>query len=143
MKENRFELRPSTWLNRIEYALLLIVMVLLWMVYGTAFAILLTLLILLLALRWRAKGQLLLPHRINGSLELRDKPPRLICYACGFDEGRGEWPLAALRVHATRNTLLLRHNRQVLLLAADSFASPAEHARFRRHLFQMMENHAC
>jgi hypothetical protein len=142
MKEHRFALRSSAWLTRIEYALLLIVIALLWMIHDRLFAALLTLLILLLGLRWRVQGQLLLPHRLNGQLELRDNPPRLICYACGLDEGPVEWPLARLRVHATRHGLLLRHGRWALLLVADSFDSPAEHARFRRRLFQLMENHA-
>jgi len=76
-----FQLRPSAWLNRLEYLFLLAVLALLWFAYDTS------------------------------------------------------WALGG--------TLLIRHRASALLLVADSFESPAEHARFRRHLLRMLENHAC
>ena len=141
--QDLFHLRPSAWLNRLEYLLLLAVLALLWFAYDSFWALGGSLLILLLALRWRASGQLLLPHRMKGALQLRDKPPRLVCYACSFDDGLEAWPLRELKLHLSRHFLLIRHRSSALLLVADSFESPAEHARFRRHLLQMLEHHAC
>ena len=141
--QDLFHLRPSAWLNRFEYLLLLAVLALLWFAYDRFWALGGSLLILLLALRWRASGQLLLPHRMKGALQLRDKPPRLVCYACSFDDGLEAWPLQELKLHVSRYFLLIRHRGNALLLVADSFESPAEHARFRRHLLQMLEHHAC
>ncbi len=137
--QDLFHLRPSAWLNRLEYLFLLVVLALLWLAHDAFWALGGSLLILLLALRWRVSGRLLLPHRLKGALQLRDQPPRLVCYACCFDDGLEAWPLQELRLHVSRHFLLIRHRASALLLVADSFESPAEHARFRRQLLQMME----
>ncbi len=140
--ERLFELRPSAWLNRLEYAFLALMMLVALLAFEAPVGIGLALLILLLALRWRVAGQLLLPHRLRGRLQLADQPPRLICYACRFGDGQESWPLEQCRLHRARHFLVIRHRARALLLVADSFVSAAEHARFRRRLFRLMENHA-
>jgi len=137
-----FRLRPSASLTRIEYAALGLMATVPALAWPSGFGPAMALLILLLALRWRLQGQLLLPHRFRGQLKLADQPPRLICYACLFGDGEGAWPLASCRMYRSRYFLLIRRRHEALLLVADRFDSAAEHARFRRRLFELMENHA-
>ncbi len=137
-----FRLRPSASLNRIEYAALGLMVAVPVLAWPSGFGPAMALLILLLGLRWRAQGQLLLPHRFRGQVQLADQPPRLICYACLFGDGEGAWPLEACRVYRSRHVLVIRHRHAAQLLVADRFDSAAEHARFRRRLFELMENHA-
>ena len=141
-EDRLFELRPSAWLNRFEYAFIGLMTLLALLAYGPGFGAGLALLILLLALRWRLSGQLLLPHRQRIRVGLVDQPPRLICYACRFDDDSDAWPLQRVRLLPARHFLVLLHGRRALLIVADRFESAAEHARFRRRLFQLMENHA-
>ncbi len=141
-EDRLFTLRPSAWLNRLEYAWLALMLLAVVIGFDGWIALLMAVLILLLALRWRVSGRLLLPHRISAQVRLADHPPRLICYACRFEDGAAEWPLEQLRLHRGRHFLVIRHRGSALLLVADSFASAAEHARFRRRLFELMETHA-